>query len=135
MCPCKIRNFSRLLFATLVLGLAGPAARLPAAAEAARGAGVTVEQKDALDVLDRVITRFEALLARDDDVRHKAATQERLDELKERRNALHREYDQARYDELRVDLNLEYQRLASWMAQPKTPPPAETAGPTPAPKK
>ncbi|HWA09819.1 MAG TPA: hypothetical protein VG838_10245 [Opitutaceae bacterium] len=95
------------------------------AEEAAPAAKITAEQKAALDVLDGVIARFAALLERDDDAKHKAATQERLDEFRQRRDALHRDYDQSRYDELRVDLNLEYQRLASWMAPPKTPPRAK----------
>ena len=81
-------------------------------------------QKTALDTLDGVIARFDALLAKDDDASHKAATKVVLDEFKERRAALRRTFDQARYDELRIDLNLEYQRLASWMAPPTSPSPA-----------
>ena len=111
-------------WAVAALGLAGPVAFLRGASEAPAAATLTADQKAALDVLDGVIARFDALLERDDDARHKAATKARLDEFKERRNALRKDYDQGRYDELRVDLNLEYQRLASWMAPPKTPPPA-----------
>lgn len=83
---------------------------------------ISAEQKASLDLLDGVIARFGTLLAKDDDAAHQAATQAKLDEFKARRDALHQDYDQGRYDELRVDLNLEYQRLASWMAPPKTPP-------------
>jgi len=82
----------------------------------------TAEQKAALEKLDGVIARFETLLARDDDAKHKAATTAGLDDFKQRRDALRQTFDQSRYDELRVDLNLEYQRLASWMAPPTTPP-------------
>jgi hypothetical protein len=89
---------------------------------------VTAERKASLDVLDGVIARFDALLAKDDDAAHKAATQAKLDEFKARRDALQKDYDPSRYDELRVDLNLEYQRLASWMAPPKTPPPVKKSG-------
>jgi len=88
----------------------------------------TGEQKTALDVLDGIIDRFDKLLAKDDDPAHHTATKARLDEFKARRDDLHSAYDQAKYDELRVDLNLEYQRLASWMAPPKTPPPNDKAG-------
>ncbi len=84
----------------------------------------TTEQKAALDVLDGVLARFEALLARDDDVHHKAATSAVLQDFTERRAALRQNFDQSRYDELRVDLNLAYQRLASWLAAPTSPPPA-----------
>jgi hypothetical protein len=106
------------LVSTSVLG-AGEAGATPA---------VTAERKASLDVLDGVISRFDALLAKDDDAAHRAATQAKLDEFKTRRDALQTDYDQSRYDELRVDLNLEYQRLASWMAPPRTPaPPARPA--------
>jgi len=88
----------------------------------------TAEQKTALDVLDGIIDRFDKLLAKDDDPAHHAATKARLDEFKVRRDELHSAFDQSKYDELRVDLNLEYQRLASWMAPPKTPPPDDKGG-------
>ncbi len=109
-----------------LLGVAGPVAFVSAASDAPAAAVLTVDQKTALELLDGVMARFEVLLAKDDDASHKTATKARFDELKERCTALHKEYDQARYDELRVDLNLEYQRLASWMAPAKTPPAAAT---------
>jgi len=80
-----------------------------------------------------VIARFDALLAKDDDVPHRTATQKLLADYKQRAAALHQEFDQSRYDELRIDLNLEYQRLSRWMAPPINPPPAKkSAGPAPA---
>ena len=106
----------RFLLLALSLLLAAP---LRAADDAAK------VQQAALEVLDGVITRFDALLARDDDAKHKAATAVVLDEFKKRRDALRQTFDQSRYDELRVDLNLEYQRLASWLAAPKNPPAAK----------
>jgi hypothetical protein len=108
-----------------LLVLVGPVTFIHAASEASAPTTITPEQKAALDVLDGVIVRFDALLAKDDDSAHHAATKARLDEFKQRRDALRAAYDQTRYDELRVELNLEYQRLASWMAAPKTPPPAK----------
>ncbi len=105
------------------------AATAPASAPVAR----TAEQKtalDALDALDGVLARFEAMLNRDDDGKHKAAEQPVFDAFTKRRAPLGQTFDQGRYDELRVDLNLEYQRLASWLAAPTTPPvPAKAPSP------
>ncbi len=108
-----------------MLALTGPV--LPARGAAEPPPTHTAEQKAALDVLDGAIARFETLLAQDDDAAHHVATKARLDEFKVRREDIRATYDQARYDELRVDLNLEYQRLASWLAPAKTPPPDEKA--------
>jgi hypothetical protein len=76
----------------------------------------------ALDAADRILARCDALTASDDNAAHRAATVQRIDELKKRRDELRATFDQSKYDELRVDLNLEYQRLAAWMARPITPP-------------
>jgi len=117
-----LSRFLRLL-PVVVLGFA---VSTPAAGDTAKSPpppAYTVAQKGALDVLDGVIARFEKLLERDNDAKHEAATAAVLDNLKQRSDALHQAFDQARYDELRVDLNLEYQRLASWIAPPTTPPP------------
>ena len=114
------RTFALGLLLTLALV---PLSRL----HAGDTAPVSAERKASLDILDGVLARFAALLAKDDDAAHKAATQAKLDEFKARRDALRQDFDQGRYDELRVDLNLEYQRLASWMAPPKTPPPRAAA--------
>jgi len=120
--------FARRFFLLgIVLALAVPALTMTqrgtAAETAASSAGS--EQTIALGVLDAVIARFDALLAQDDDLRHRAATTAKLDAFKQRREALRKEFDQTRYDELRIDLNLEFQRLASWMAPPKSPPPGK----------
>ena len=112
--------------ATYVLAIATFATQPLLAEDAAKSPpppAYTAEQKAALDALDRVIARFETLLGRDDDTQHQAATKVVLDGFKQRRTAIRQTYDQARYDELRIDLNLEYQRLASWVAPPTTPPP------------
>jgi hypothetical protein len=108
-----------------VLALTGPV--IPARGAAEPPPIYTAEQKTALDVLDGVIARFETLLAQDDDAAHHAATKARIEEFKARCEEIRATYDQARYDELRVDLNLEYQRLASWLAPAKTPPPDDKA--------
>ena len=108
---------------TFALGLLASVLHADDPARSAPPPGYTAEQQTALDTLDRVIARFAALLGRDDDARHKTATAAVLDGFRQRRAALGQTFDQSRCDELRVDLNLEYQRLASWMAPPTTPPP------------
>jgi hypothetical protein len=81
----------------------------------------TPQQKASFDALDRALARFDALLARDDDPRHQAATRTILDGLQKRRDALRAGFDQAKYDDLRTEVNLQYQRLAAWMAPPAVP--------------
>jgi len=109
---------ARIVFAALMLGVT--------VAWAAAESPPSSLQKAALAALDRAVAKFEALLVRDDDAKHRAATQAVFDDLKKRRDALRAgAFDQAKYDELRVDLNLEYQRLAAWMAAPVTVAPRE----------
>lgn len=116
----KIRVLSVVV---LLFASAAFAAETKPDAPAPKPAALTAEQKTALDAADKVIARFDALLAKDDDVPHRTATQKLLDDYKQRAAALHQEFDQSRYDELRIDLNLEYQRLSRWMATPINPPP------------
>ena len=120
--PMKIRVLPVivLLFASSALS-----AETKSDAPAPKPAALTAEQKTALEAADKVIARFDALLAKDDDAPHHAATKVLLDDYKQRAAALHQEFDQSRYDELRIDLNLEYQRLSRWMAPPNNPPPAK----------
>jgi hypothetical protein len=103
--------------ALILLALVAQAAESPATAPTS-APSYAAEQKSALDVLDGAMARFEALLERDDDALHKAATQAVFEGFKQRRAALRQNFDQGKYDELRVDLNLEYQRLASWIRPP-----------------
>src|SRR4051812_28602676 len=82
--------------------------------------GVVARAEDAaasssLLALDQALVRFGVMIGRDRDPDHRASSQIALDELKKRRDALHAAFDQGKYDELRVDLNLEYQRQASWV--------------------
>lgn len=109
----------------LSLASAALAAETKSDAPAPKPAALTAEQKTALKIADNVIAKFTALLAKDDDAKHRAATQRLLDDYRKRRDALRQEFDQSRYDELRVELNLEYQRLARWLAPPNNPPPAK----------
>ena len=109
----------RLLLVPAAAGLALAPARgdaPTAAAVAAAPAPLTPGQKTALEALDRAVARFDTLLARDDDARHQAGARAVLDALKKRRDALRLTFDQAKYDDLRTELNLEYQRQAAWQA-------------------
>jgi hypothetical protein len=112
------------------------AAALAAAGTPSRGADPapapaawTPQQKASLEALDRTIARFDALLARDDDARHQAATRSVLDALKQRRDALRTAFDQSRCDDLRAELNLAYQRQAAWMTPAREPAPAGKPSP------
>jgi hypothetical protein len=103
-----------LVLAAVGLALAPVRGQLPAPAAPA-AVPATPQQKTALEALDRAVARFDILLARDDDARHQAAARTVLDGLKKRRDALHLAFDQSKYDDLRTELNLEYQRLAAWV--------------------
>jgi hypothetical protein len=106
----------RLILATAALGaLARPSHGDAPAAAAPTLPAWTPQQKTSLEILDRAIARFDALLARDDDARHQAATRATLDGLKQRRDALRLAFDQSKYDDLRTELSLEYHRLAAWV--------------------
>lgn len=118
-------KFRVLPIIALLFGSTALSAETKSDAPAPKPAALTAEQKTALETADKVIARFEALLAKDDDAQHHAATKLLLADYKKRRDALGQEFDQSRYDELRVDLNLEYQRLSRWMAPPNNPPPAK----------
>jgi hypothetical protein len=100
---------------------ADPAPAAPAAAVTAPE--FTEEQKTQLKALDGDLSRFEAMLAKDDDAKHAAIVKGHLDGFKSRRDAMYAApFDSGKYDELRFELNAEYQRLAMWLAPPKTPP-------------
>ena len=113
----------------VVAALAALAPPSPGAESAPAPAAWTPQQKASLAALDRALTRFEALLARDDDARHQAATRLVLGQFKQRRDGLAAAFDQAKYDDLRAELNLAYQRLAAWMTPPRIPAPVAHAGP------
>lgn len=116
MRPIAAAFVFRGIFAAVALGAAVSPSRGddPAPAPAAW----TPQQKASLDALDRAIARFDTLLARDDDARHQAATRAVFEGLKKRRDALRDAFDQSKYDDLRTELNLEYQRLAAWVHAP-----------------
>ncbi len=116
------------LLPAVVLGLASPlvpALRAGEPAAVVAAPEFTDEQKNLLKALDAELTRFDAMLEKDADVQHKATVKAFLDGFKDRRDAMKKaNFDQGKYDEIRFDINVEYQRLAMWLAAPLTPPPA-----------
>jgi hypothetical protein len=94
-----------------------------AAAEApAKAPEYTDEQKALLKALDAELVRFEAMLAKDDDAAHAASVKELLAGFKARRDTMNKvAFDQGKYDELRFDINVEYQRLAQWLLPTNAP--------------
>ncbi|MEO7413058.1 MAG: hypothetical protein ABIZ81_06860 [Opitutaceae bacterium] len=77
----------------------------------------TTEQKALLKALDDQLTQFEALLTKDENLSHAATVKANLATLKQRRDAFKRvTFDSGKYDELRFDLNVAYQRLHLWLA-------------------
>jgi hypothetical protein len=118
------------LLPAAILGFALPMSAQPAPAPAAAAAApeYTDEQKTALKALDNELARFDAMLEKDTDLQHKATVKAFLDAFKDRRDAMNKvPFDQGKYDEIRFDINVEYQRLAMWLADPITPPVAPKA--------
>lgn len=82
----------------------------------------TAEQTSSLEALQRELARLDPMLEKVDDPKHKAWVNEKMDKLKARFQALQKAaYDQAKFDELRFDVNIEYQRLAIWLRDPVVP--------------
>jgi hypothetical protein len=69
-----------------------------------------------LKPIDAAIARFDALLATVKDVHEKAAVKNFLDALKDRRHQLRPGFDSSISDNLRLDVEIEYQRLVAWLA-------------------
>jgi len=107
-----------LCLAAAVLAPSGPAASGdPPPAPAAAPAPPATPGRAELAALDRVLARFAALVARDDDARHQAAARAVLAGLQARGAAVQAAFDQAKYDDLRAELNLALQRQAAWLAR------------------
>ena len=108
---------------SLAAALGYPASNLSAQDAAAPAEDHTAEFK----VLDLDLERFDALLTRYPEPVHKITIVAYRNHLKSRVEATKKDFDQAKYDELRYDINLQCQRLANWMA-PLTTPPRPEAG-------
>jgi hypothetical protein len=111
-------------------------ALLPVALSAAESAApkaesaiiYTPEQKAALEALDAELVRFDSRLAQVADPRYREEVATALKKFKQRRDALRQvEFDQGKYDELRFEINVEYQRVMMWLRPPPTPAPAKNS--------
>ena len=106
------------LLSLLVIGFVARSQAAETPAASARPS-YTDEQKGLLAALDAELVRFDAMLAKDTDAGHAAFVKTLVDGFKARRDAMNQAaFDQGKYDELRFDLNVEYQRLALWLAPP-----------------
>jgi len=113
----------RFLASTL-MALALCSTRLSAADSTTKDAkpNFTTEQASALEVLKSELARLDPMLEKVDDPKHKAWVNEKKDKLKARFQGLQKAaFDQAKFDELRFDVNIEYQRLAIWLRPPPVP--------------
>ncbi len=96
-------------------------------ADAAESKPLTEEQQKHFREIDRELARFDTVLNSVTDIQVRGGTKQVVDFLRKRVFELKANYDQTRYDELRYDLNAEYQRLARWIAAPVTNGPAGAA--------
>lgn len=88
----------------------------------------TAEQASSLEALQRELARLDPMWEKVDDPKHKAWLKEKMDKLKERLQSLQKSaFDQTKFEELRFDVNIEYQRLGLWLRAPLVPakPPAK----------
>jgi hypothetical protein len=143
-----LRKLTRLPFALATMLLATAAPRLAAAETAAAPAvNHTAEEKALLKALDDSLARFDELLAQDKDPQHQALIGAFLNGFKEpytginedpailklmtgvnwpngfkqRAAAIHQApFDQGKYDELKMDIDVQYQRLVVFLTPPKT---------------
>jgi hypothetical protein len=118
-----MHRLARILVTSL-LALALGSAALPAADTPAKDAkpAFTAEQASSLEALRRELARLDPMWEKIDDPRHKAWLKEKMDKLKERFQGLQKSaFDQTKFDELRFDVNIEYQRLAIWLRDPLVP--------------
>lgn len=112
-----VRRFSFVLISALVSTGGLNSLRAQEAPEAPETAGAFSETERAtLKTIDDAIARFDALLTTVKDVHEKAAVKNFLDSLKDRRYQLRPGFDASISDNLRLDVEIEYQRLVAWLA-------------------
>lgn len=87
-------------------------------AHAAERPPLTEEQQAHLREIEKEFVRFDTVLNSVTDIQVRGGTKLNVDFLRKRVFDLRANYDQTRYDEIRYDLNAEYQRLARWMSDP-----------------
>ncbi len=122
-----------LAFAWPVIAVFPPAraATAPAQPLAVAAAGLTEVQEAQFKVLDREFDRLEAFLASRPDSQPKLETKRVLEVMKKRTAGLRTLFDQTRFDEIRYEVNFEYQQLLLWLQPPRLHPigSPEAAGP------
>lgn len=112
-----VRPILPRLSALLLIGLV----RLPlSAAEPTEASPDHAEERK---VLEMDLARFYGLLKQDPDPRTKVTLIGYQRDYAARANKLLDNFDAAKYDELRYDINLQYQRIASYLAPLRTAPP------------
>jgi hypothetical protein len=119
-------RFAVLLAATTTPFIA-PAASEPSA-KTEPATGLTPEQKVAVEALDAELVRFEGRVQQITDAGYQAEMRATLGKFKQRRDAFRAAaFDQNKYDELRFEINVEYQRMMIWLRPLPTPPSAKNA--------
>lgn len=117
----RLRFFLTLVAALLVFDGTSSSAAEPAGKEAKPS--FTAEQAAALETLKLELARLDPMLEKVDDLQHQAWVRAKMDLLKTRFADLQKSaFDQTKVDELRFDVNIEYQRLALWLRPLLTPP-------------
>ena len=96
---------------------------LVAASPAAAGDSLTAEQKAALKALDVRLDAAEGIAAQVDDADYRTEAVRQIKELKDRRGALEKSFDQASYEALMHSVISRYQVIALWLKEPPLPPP------------
>jgi hypothetical protein len=87
----------------------------------AAGSSLTTEQKSALAAIDVRLAAAETLAAKIDDPTYKADVARQLNELRERRLALEKNFDQGLYEALMHSVISRYQVIALWLQPPPLP--------------
>lgn len=94
------------------------AAVSPVVMRAAEPKPLTEEQQAHLREIEKEFARFDMVLNSVTDIQVRGGTKQNVDFLRKRLFDLRANFDQTRYDELRYDMNAEYQRLARWIQDP-----------------
>lgn len=114
-----MRKAFALLAALVAWGLSAPGLLGAASARdsAPAAAAESDEQKAAFKVLDALFARIDALLEKISDPPYKAQAKASVDALKERREALRRNFAQGTYEDLKFDATIDHHRIASWLEE------------------
>jgi hypothetical protein len=111
----RCRALTSLILLALGLPAAAVHAQYTTEAPAKPPENLTPEQQAHFREIAAEFARFDETLAGVSDVHFKGITLLILDQLKQRVHTLRSNWDQTRYDEIRFELNAEYQRLTRWL--------------------